>query len=93
MIAWDDAGEATRSEFRRRAMTLMLFDGSLLSGVSPTGEDYGLAELQALEAEAWAVIRREVVPGEIWSASSGEVSGDGDVAADGDEGEVTDGGN
>ena len=93
MIAWDDAGEATRSEFRRRAMRLMLFDGSLLSGADPAGEDYGLAELQALEAEAWAVIRREVGPGDIWSASSGGLSGNGVVVADGDEGAVTDDGN
>ena len=93
LIEWDDAGESTRSEFRRRAMRLMLFDGSLLSGVDPTGEDFGLAELQELEAEAWAVIRREVGPGDIWSASPSEVSGNGVVVADGDEGAVTDGGN
>ncbi len=90
MIAWDDAGEATRSEFRRRAMRLELFDGSLLSGVDPAGEECGLAELQALEAEAWAVIRREVGPGAIWSASSGGLSGNGVVVADGDDGTVTD---
>jgi len=86
LIAWDDAGEATRNEFRRRAMRLMLFDGSLLSGVDPAGEDYGLAELQALEAEAWAVIRHEVGPGDIWSASSAGLSGNGVFVADGDDG-------
>lgn len=66
LIAWGDAGETTRNEFRRRALKLMIFDGSLLNGTPPGGEDYGYAELCRLEAEAAAVIRGELTAGEVW---------------------------
>jgi|GEM_PF-2149475 len=66
LITWGDAGEATRDEFRRRAMSLMLFDGTLLHGTPPGSEDYGYAEVQTLEAEAAAVIRGELKAGEMW---------------------------
>lgn len=66
LIAWGDAGDATRNEFRQRALKLMIFDGSLLNGTPPGGEDYGYAELCRLEAEAAAVIRGELTAGEVW---------------------------
>ena len=70
LIAWCDAGEATRNEFRRRAMSLMLFDGTLLHGTPPGSEDCGYAELQTLEAEAAAVIRDELKAGEMWETNA-----------------------
>ena len=71
LITWGDAGESTRNEFRRRAMNLMLFDGTLLHGTPPGSEDYGYAELQTLEAEAAAVIRGELKAGEMWDPDAG----------------------
>ena len=65
LLPWGDAGQATRNEFRRRAMSLMLFDGTLLYGPPAGGDDYGYAELQALEAEAAAVIRGDLTAGEM----------------------------
>lgn len=71
LLPWGDAGEGTRNEFRRRATSLMLFDGTLLCGTPPGGDDYGYAELQALEAEAAAVIRGELTAGEMWEGGAG----------------------
>ena len=72
LLPWGDAGEATRNEFRRRAMRLMLFDGTLLYGTPPGGDDHGYAEVQALEAETAAVIRGELTAGEMWEAGADE---------------------
>lgn len=65
LLPWGDAGEATRNEFRRRAMSLVLFDGTLLHGTPPGGEDYGYTELQALDVEVSSVIRGELTAGEM----------------------------
>lgn len=83
LIAWGDAGETTRNEFRRRAKSLMLFDGSLLDGTSPGGEDYGYAELQALEAEASAVICGELAAGEMWKLPADDSGPAADDVRDG----------
>ncbi len=53
-------------------MRLMLFDGTLLYGTPPGGDDHGYAEVQALEAETAAVIRGELTAGEMWEAGADE---------------------
>jgi hypothetical protein len=83
LLPWGDAGEATRNEFRRRAMSLMLFDGSLLYGTLPGGEDYGYAELQVLEAEASAVICGELKAGEMRKPAAGDSGPTTDDSRDG----------
>lgn len=90
LIAWCDAGESTRNEFRCRAMSLMFFDGTLLHGTPPGGEDYGLAELQTLEAEASAVIRGELKAGEMWRPGASDAPA-GSISADERDGVNEDG--
>ena len=87
LLAWGDAGEATRNDFRRRAMSLMLFDGTLLYGIPPGGEDYGYAELQALDAEAAAVIRGELKAGEMFEPDPDAPR----LKSGGDDGDVREG--
>ncbi len=65
-IPWRDTDEPTRDDFRRRAMKLMLLDGSLLHGTLPGSEDYGYTEEQELDREVAAVIRGELYAGELW---------------------------
>lgn len=67
---WSVADELTKDEFRRRALRLMLFDGSLMHGVRPGAEDYGYAELKDLDAEVAAVVRGELRAGELWRPES-----------------------
>lgn len=90
LIAWCDAGESTRNEFRCRAMSLMFFDGTLLYGTPPGGEDSGLAELQMLEAEASAVIRGELKAGEMWRPGASDAP-TGSISADERDGANDDG--
>jgi hypothetical protein len=68
--SWGCTDRATRDEFRRRALSLMLFDGSLLHGALHGSEDYGYTELQELDREVAAVVRGELRAGELWRAES-----------------------
>lgn len=73
---WSTADELTKDEFRRRALSLMLFDGSLLHGARPGAEDYGYTELQELDREVAAVVRGELRAGELWRAESEDEGAD-----------------
>ena len=74
-LPWGDTDEATRNELRRRALSLMLFDGSLLHGTLRGNEDYGYTEQQELDSEVAAVIRGELRAGELWRPESHDEGG------------------
>ena len=76
LVPWRGADERTRNVFRRRALNLMLFDGSLRHDARPGAEDYGYTELQELDREVAAVVRGELRAGELWRAESDEGSAD-----------------
>ena len=74
-LPWGDNDEATRDEFRRRALSLMLFDGSLLHGTLLGSEDYGYTEQQELDSEVAAVLHGELRAGERWRPESHDEGG------------------